>query len=166
MTMEASQFDRGKVTRPPSPGTLPVKSRTMRRNVGSCRVVVKDTHLDWSMWSVKTLGRPNAGRSLARFFHSEVQAPPSVLPLRAGDAVHAAQRRALGHRAQGHQHEVAVADPELARLSVLVGEDARDALLASCPTSPRSVHPGVEREDDTALVEPLAQRQHMESYWL
>ena len=83
MTIEASHFDCGKVISPPSPGTLPVASRMRRSRVGSCSVVVNDTHFDCSIWSQNTEGWPNAGRPAAIFSHS-AQAPPRCLPLSTG----------------------------------------------------------------------------------
>ena len=44
--------------RPPSPGTLPVKSRTNRKNLGSRNVIVNDVHLDCSTLASKVAGLP------------------------------------------------------------------------------------------------------------
>src|ERR1700722_19484190 len=82
-TMDASQLDSGKVRRPPSPGAFPVSSLIRLKKVGSWKVVVKETHFDSSMWSVKVAGWPQSGWRAGVFSH-KAQEPPSCLPLRAG----------------------------------------------------------------------------------
>jgi hypothetical protein len=56
-----------------------VISRTSRKKVGSRGVVVKETHLDSSMWAAKADGRPNSGRRAGIFSHSEVKGDGSRL---------------------------------------------------------------------------------------
>src|ERR1019366_10704895 len=78
-----NQPDSGKVMRPPSPGTLPVRSRTSWKNVGLWNVVVNDSHFDSSICSEKLAGRPNCGLPAA-IFSQRAQEPPSDLPFRTG----------------------------------------------------------------------------------
>ena len=80
--METSHAESAKVISPPSPGTLPVKSRSMRKKVGSRSVAVNDT-----IWTDRVIGEdrrmPESGLPSAILSQS-VQAPPSVLPLSTG----------------------------------------------------------------------------------
>src|SRR5256885_17225558 len=83
-TIDMSQFESLKVTKPPVPASLPLNCAIASKNSGFCSVTVNDSQQDCAMQLLKAPGLLKPGRFVARFSHS-VQPPPSVL-LRCGGA--------------------------------------------------------------------------------
>ncbi len=158
-TIDANQLDSGKVIRPPSPGTLPVRSPMSRKNVGSCRVVVKESHFDSSIWSVKLAGWPNCGRPAA-IFSQRAQEPPSDFPCSAGARVHRAQTGSLGHRSQGDDHFVFLAHLYRILVAVMITQNLRHGVTLGILVEIKTGDAGVQSQTSRPALQPLLQRPH------